>query len=51
MLAKTASGGLEHVPLVEVVNLARALDWLGDAGFQRVGLDSEGPASLEKAVL
>ncbi len=51
VLAKTASGGLEHVPLVAVVNLARALDQLGDAGYQRVGLDSEGPASLEKTVL
>jgi 23S rRNA (guanosine2251-2'-O)-methyltransferase len=51
VLAKTASGGLEHVALVEVVNLARALDQLGDAGYQRVGLDSEGPASLEKTVL
>jgi len=51
VLAKTASGGLEHVPLVEVVNLARALDQLGDAGFLRVGLDSEGPASLEDTVL
>ncbi len=51
VLAKTASGGLEHVPLVEVVNLARALEQLGDAGYQRVGLDSEGPASLEKTVL
>ena len=51
VLAKTASGGLEHVQLVEVVNLARALDQLGDAGFQRVGLDSEGPESLEKAML
>ncbi|MCW2286289.1 23S rRNA (guanosine2251-2'-O)-methyltransferase [Rhodoblastus acidophilus] len=51
VLAKTASGGLEHVPLVEVVNLARALDQLGEAGFLRVGLDSEGPASLEDTVL
>ncbi len=51
ILAKTASGGLEHVPLVEVVNLARALDQLGEAGFLRVGLDSEGPASLEDTVL
>ncbi|MBB4199452.1 23S rRNA (guanosine(2251)-2'-O)-methyltransferase RlmB [Rhodoblastus sphagnicola] len=51
VLAKTASGGLEHVPLVEVVNLARALEHLGDAGFLRVGLDSEGPASLEHTVL
>ena len=48
VLAKTASGGLEHAPLVEVVNLARALDRLGAAGYLRVGLDSEGPESLEK---
>ena len=51
VLAKTASGGLEHVPIVAVVNLARALDELGDMGFLRVGLDSEGPASLEDTVL
>ncbi|WP_374545637.1 23S rRNA (guanosine(2251)-2'-O)-methyltransferase RlmB [Rhodoblastus sp.] len=51
VLAKTASGGLEHVPLVEVVNLARALDRLGDAGYLRVGLDSEGPESLEHTML
>jgi len=51
VLAKTASGGLEHVPIVTVVNLARALDELGDMGFLRVGLDSEGPASLEDTVL
>jgi 23S rRNA (guanosine2251-2'-O)-methyltransferase len=51
VLAKTASGGLEHVPLIEVVNLSRALDQLGDAGFLRVGLDSEGPAGLEQTVL
>lgn len=51
VLAKAASGGLEHAPIVEVVNLARALDQLGDAGYLRVGLDSEGPASLGKTVL
>lgn len=51
VLAKTASGGLEHVPIVSVVNLARALDELGDRGFLRVGLDSEGPASLEATTL
>ena len=47
VLAKSASGGLEHVPLCTVVNLARALETLGDMGYQRVGLDSDGPASLE----
>lgn len=51
VLAKTASGGLEHVPIIEVVNLARALDDLGRAGYLRIGLDSEGPASLEHTVL
>ncbi len=51
VLAKTASGGLEHTPIVEVVNLARALDQLGEAGYLRVGLDSEGPESLEKTTL
>jgi 23S rRNA (guanosine2251-2'-O)-methyltransferase len=51
VLAKTASGGLEHVPLIEVVNLSRALDQLGEAGFLRVGLDSEGPESLERTPL
>ena len=51
VLAKTASGGLEHVPIVEVVNLARAMEELGELGYWRVGLDSEGSASLEDTVL
>ena len=49
-LAKAASGGLEHVPVALVVNLARALDQLGRRGFFRIGLDSEGDASIEQAV-
>jgi 23S rRNA (guanosine2251-2'-O)-methyltransferase len=51
VLAKSASGGLEHVPLCVVVNLARALEALGDMGYQRVGLDSDGPASLEDTTI
>ncbi len=50
-LAKAASGGLEHVPVALVVNLARALDKLADRGFQRIGLDSEGSVALEKTDL
>ena len=46
VLAKAASGGLEHVDVITVVNLARALDTLGDMGFLRVGLDSDGQQSL-----
>ncbi len=51
VLAKAASGGLEHVDIVPVVNLARALEALGRMGYLRVGLDSEGSASLEDTVL
>jgi 23S rRNA (guanosine2251-2'-O)-methyltransferase len=32
--------------VIAVTNLARALDALGEYGFFRIGLDSEGPASL-----
>ena len=51
VLAKTASGGLEHVPVVQVVNLARAMEELGEMGYQRVGLDSDGAAALEDTPL
>lgn len=48
VLAKSASGALEHIDLIEVRNLADALGELHEAGFQTIGLDSDGPAELEK---
>jgi 23S rRNA (guanosine2251-2'-O)-methyltransferase len=50
-LAKSASGGLEHVPICSVTNLARAMGEMGEMGYLRVGLDSEGPQTLEASVL
>ena len=45
-LAKAASGALEHVPLINVQNLARGLAALKARGFLVVGLDSSGEADL-----
>ena len=47
VLAKSASGALEHIDHIEVRNLADALIELRNSGFQTIGLDSEGPAELE----
>src|SRR5882724_5382047 len=46
VLAKSASGALEYVPIVTVQNLARALAALKERGFLVVGLDSTGDADL-----
>ena len=51
VLAKAASGGLDHVPIAEVVNLARALEELEQMGYWRIGLDSDGEISFEAAPL
>ena len=51
VLAKSASGALEHVPLVAVQNLARALAQLRDRGYFLAGLDSSAEGDLGDAAL
>jgi len=51
VLAKSASGALEMVPLVTVQNLARALTEMNDQGFMTVGLDSQGAEDLAAVTL
>ncbi len=47
-LFKAASGAYEHVPMVTVTNLARALDEIKGYGFQVVGLDSDAETSMDE---
>ena len=49
-LAKAASGALDMIPYVEVVNIARALDQLAELGFWRIALAGDGDTSLAEAV-
>src|SRR4051795_6991497 len=50
VVAKAASGALERVPWVRVVNLARALEEIGEAGFWRIGLAGDADTDLKDAL-
>jgi len=49
-LAKAASGALDLIPYVEVVNIARTLDQLAEKGFWRIALAGDGEQSIADAV-
>src|SRR5689334_15655900 len=50
VVAKAASGALERVPWVRVVNLARALEEIAEAGFWRIGLAGDAKTELKDAL-
>jgi 23S rRNA (guanosine2251-2'-O)-methyltransferase len=49
-LAKSASGAIEIVPWIRVVNLARALEEVAEAGYWRIGLDGNADTTLAQAL-
>lgn len=50
VVAKSASGALERVPWVRVVNLARTLEALAERGYWRIGLTGHAEATLAEAL-
>jgi 23S rRNA (guanosine2251-2'-O)-methyltransferase len=50
VIAKAASGALERLPWSRVVNLARALEEISDAGFWRIGLAGDADTDLKAAL-
>jgi 23S rRNA (guanosine2251-2'-O)-methyltransferase len=50
VVAKAASGALERMPWARVVNLARALEEIGEAGFWRIGLTGDAETDLKDAL-
>ncbi len=49
VLAKSASGAVEVVPLIHETNLSRAIERLRDEGFYVAGLDEAGAVSVAEA--
>lgn len=51
VLAKTACGAIEHVPIIRVKNLARAIEYLKENGYWTVGMAESGKDYLHNATL
>lgn len=51
VLAKTACGAVEHVPIIRVKNLARAIEYLKENGYWTVGMAERGKEYLHNATL
>lgn len=47
VLAKSASGALDMIDMIDIRNLSKAIGELKEMGFAVIGLDSEGPDVLE----
>jgi 23S rRNA (guanosine2251-2'-O)-methyltransferase len=50
VVAKASSGALERVPWVRVVNLARAIEEIGEGGYWRIGLAGDADTDLREAL-
>jgi len=50
VLAKAASGALDQIPRIAVVNIARALEDMARAGIWRVALAADGPEDIRAAL-
>jgi 23S rRNA (guanosine2251-2'-O)-methyltransferase len=48
-VARAAAGALEHLPVARVVNLARAMEEMKEAGYWLVGLDERAEKSYTEA--
>ncbi len=48
VLAKAASGAVEHLPILRVTNLSRAIDALNDSGYQTIGLADSAQNTLQQ---
>jgi len=46
ILAKTASGAVEHIPVAYEINLSDTLDYLKNKGFFAIGLDERGEQEI-----